>query len=208
VAAGFMTLVAAVAAWFAVQKQIAIQQEIARTQTAIQKFSILQSEFVALETERRLILKLKYHAAMAENPHSFLRSKNLNIFGARMILAQYLDCEKGITNFDNELELTTNNRWIFPESNVQKRVVIERKTEFETALGLARIELDFISKAYDAADEDNVLTQQEQVACAAIDLAPSAQALIGACDDCVASIQPAITRVENLIRKARLDAGV
>jgi hypothetical protein len=209
IAAGFMTLVAAVVAWFAVQKQISIQQEIARTQTAIQKFSILQSEFTALETERILILNLKAQARMADNLQALLRNgQPLNIFQARLLMSQYLSSEKAIEKFDANMEIANHNRWIFPESKANKMAVFERKMEFTIALGKARIDLEFISKEYSTEDEHSVLKAHEQTVCAAIDLKPTATAMIAACDEFVSGIRPALDRVESIINQARLDAGV
>src|SRR6266851_7249999 len=54
VVAGTMTIIAAVVAWFAVQKQIAIQQEIADGQGAFQRFLILQQQLATLENDLRL----------------------------------------------------------------------------------------------------------------------------------------------------------
>lgn len=62
-AAGIMTIVAAVIAWFAVQGQISAQEDIARIQTALQKTDALNAQIEALEYERLLFWKAAKLAA-------------------------------------------------------------------------------------------------------------------------------------------------
>jgi hypothetical protein len=59
VAAGAMTLIAAAFAWFAVQRQIAAQEDIARQQIAAQRLSILQDRIATLEDDQRLAWDLR-----------------------------------------------------------------------------------------------------------------------------------------------------
>ncbi len=61
---GAMTIIAAIAAWLAVQKQILAQQKIAEEQISSQRISILQDRLFVLEEDWRLTWKIHRAASV------------------------------------------------------------------------------------------------------------------------------------------------
>jgi hypothetical protein len=203
-----VTLLAAWFAWRAVQRQIGVQQEIASIQTAIQRFSILQAQFEGLQTDRRLVMDLKLQARLILTPQRMLKEPENNIFGVRLALAQYLKCEKKLEAIEAELDMAASNKWVLPSSAEHLQIIRSRRNDVEEVLGLARIDLEFVSKRFDANDEDSPLTAEDTAVCNAIDLTAASQALASACDRFIVAIRPGVERIQNLIDRARKDAGV
>lgn len=121
VVSGAMTIIAALIAWLAVQKQIEIQKLLSRQQAAIQKFNILQAQLVILQEENILAdamdLQSKYAQLTKKHYLNTLTFSPWQITGAKQ------NCEKQlieINRIDEEFQRAGRNRSAYPAANKQR----------------------------------------------------------------------------------------
>jgi hypothetical protein len=112
VVAGAMTIVAALVAWVAVQKQIGAQHRIAESQIAAQRVAILQDRLAILQNDYRLAWKVKSAAAVPGFiPQVFLSTPTVTTANCDTAISEFA---KAIANLDQvveEFNIAETRRW-------------------------------------------------------------------------------------------------
>jgi hypothetical protein len=112
VLAGAMTILAALIAWFAVQKQIGAQQKIAEHQIAAQRIAILQDRLTILLNDYRLAWKLRSAAAsLGFIPRIFLPTPLVTIADSDQAISKYNEAAARLEQISEEFDMAETRRW-------------------------------------------------------------------------------------------------
>jgi fumarate reductase subunit D len=129
---GLMTLLAAIVAWVAVQRQIHAQMLIADGQAAIQSYNIVRDHIKALESDAQLTGEIELRANYTLSSLEYLRSQTpilrWKVIGAK----DYLDKERdALAGAKHNFEVASENKASFPNGGVQRRMVLMQCVEFQ-----------------------------------------------------------------------------
>jgi hypothetical protein len=122
-----ITLGAAVAAWYAVQSQIAEQRRIADRQLALQSYGVLHDLAATLENELRLALKLSSIARATTAIDELRAVMPVNIVVASNIASRLKKANEDLESTRHEWEIADTKRWQFPS-------VLDARMEFEGSI--------------------------------------------------------------------------
>jgi hypothetical protein len=205
VVAGAMTLIAAIIAWFAVQKQITIQREIAESQAAIGRFNILQAQLAILENETRLTSSISIEAKWAVLPQStYLAGPGLVKMQVESALEEYQKRTEAITSLEHEFEMAGTQRWAFDGGKTRMsafRDLIKLKIGITRATGVLKNALIYQIP-------NNQFRPQDQAACLAVDLTAERDQLVDVAEIHLNTIYQEIARLSDLVRVVRDKANL
>jgi hypothetical protein len=205
VVAGAMTLIAAAVAWFAVQKQITIQRELAETQAAIERFNILQAQLTILENETRLTSAASLEAKWAVlAPTSFLAGPDLESWQVESALKEYQERIEAIESLEDEFTIAGTQRWAFDGGATRRPVfgeLINLRRAITRATGVLKQGLIYYEHTKRFPPED-------QSACLAISLTAERDKLLQVADKHIAAVSREIGRLSDLVRIVRDKANL
>lgn len=132
VVAGVMTVIAALIAWVAVQKQIGAQQKIAEHQIAAQRVAILQDRLTILQNDFRLAYKLRSAAAAPGFiPQVFLSMPTATIADCDMAIGEYSKAMASLEQVFEEFSIADTRRW-------SRNIGRAERSELTTAISVLR----------------------------------------------------------------------
>jgi hypothetical protein len=203
--AGAMTLIAAAIAWSAVQKQIAIQQEIANKQTAIQQFTILQGTLSFLQEENRLNDRIKLEGMYTRITENTLRTNPLYPTQIESAGEWLGDRFKAIQALSDEFERAGHNISNFPAGR-RPRQMVNTALSFLNA-GYAVVAQALSQIQLNVASSEN-LSPQDRAIAAAIDFSKESKRVADECSAFEQLLSDEIYRVEAAMNSIRSQAGL
>jgi hypothetical protein len=205
VTAGAVTLIAAGIAWFAVQKQIRIQREIADSQAAIERFNILQAQLGILENESRLTRTISVEAKWAVIPQtSYLAGPLLDKWQAEAAMVEYDKRAKSLSAIVDEFTLAGTQRWTF--GGGPTRVNLYNET-IQLQFDLTKAAL-IVKNAIACHSTQAGFRQKDLDVCLAINFSTQRDAVLSACATHDGPITFEIERLSGLLRTVREQAGL
>jgi hypothetical protein len=203
VVAGTMTILAAIIAWAAVQRQIVIQQEIADGQAAFQRFQILQQQLTTLEEEYRLCseIKLRAHGALLVTATYFCEP--------HIVPWQVDSAREGLHNsaleldaIDDRFDVSSTRRWAFQAGFNSRHEIGQALVRIRMAVTRAKHSLALIPKGA------KVLSSADEANCLAIDFKNEVDVLTKACDLYSRAVSDELWRLGSISQAMRKRAGL
>ena len=203
VVAGTMTLVAAMVAWVAVQKQIAIQKKIADGQGALQRFLIFQQQLETFEGDLRLTdIVERQGKEVPSVQEAYFAGPSVQRWQVNNARKELEARKLGLEEADRSFTLFSSPRWALAESVKTRKDVIGKLDDLKSAVAAARQALAAIPKG--AAQ----ISAQDAKTCLAINVKNEVDALHAACRAHHRVIRTEIRRLEGLIEDMRRTAGL
>jgi hypothetical protein len=209
--AGAMTLIAAITAWFAVQRQVAAQDRIAAIQTAIQKSESLNGQIAALESDRVLFWRASQQALWSLIPQNQFREihPSISINYVTSARDQYAQRQQEIEKLIVEINEASIRQWRFPKSVAFRHALIKALIQLKLAVNQADlfVKVTAIQNSHlNGTIEPLAGTVQDE--CLKIDITPAQEAVVAAVHsfDKVAIVE--IQRLVALLAASQANAGL
>lgn len=139
VVGGLMTLVAAVVAWVAVQRQIHAQLLIADGQAAIQSYNIVRDHIKALESESHLITDIELRANYTLTSLHYLTADTPIPRWRAVGAKEYFEKERGsLADAYRSFSLASENKASFPAGNFLRSKIAQKFWAFQKELTALR----------------------------------------------------------------------
>jgi hypothetical protein len=204
VVAGAITLFAAILAWFAVQRQIAIQQKIAAQQIAIQQYTILQSTIAFLQEEDLLNLRIKTQSSQTKSIEELTFDESITW---PIVVAVKQQLDKTINEMqDLELEFQRagKDRWSFPESHQARLALSWQFLGLISAQSANRASISAVI----ARSQNKEISSEDEALIKAMDLGKNRTEVAAACASLNDLHRKEIVRLSDKVKEIRLNAGV
>jgi hypothetical protein len=207
VVAGVMTIVAALIAWVAVQKQIGGQHKIAESQIAAQRVAILQDRLAILQDEYRLAWKLRSLAAVPELiPTVFLSTPTVTMANCDAAIKEFATAIATLEQVTEEIRIAETRRWsrnvgAMERSEIAMALAVFRKAEIANRQSILKLKHQIWESA-------EVISGRETAPKPVIDLSKETKAVDEKCLAYIEVVAAEISRLDELINESGNQVGL